>query len=261
MKFNEKLQKLRKEKGISQEGLAELLDVSRQAISKWESGQSYPETEKMITLSEIFGVTLDSLIKDGELQNDAENTVSESYWMNRGSFYEYKSEQMIWGMPLIHINIGFGAKKAKGFIAIGNVAKGFIAIGIASKGVFSIGVASLGIFSLGVAALGLAALGTLAVGIWVCAAIAVGIFTLGAVSVGMFSVGALSVASHVAIGDHAYGHIAIGRIAEGVRAIEVESGNSLFREVTREQMREMLDAEFPKLWGWIKNPLVSLFRR
>ena len=48
MKFNEKLQKLRKEKGMSQEALADELGVSRQAVSKWENGQVYPETEKLI---------------------------------------------------------------------------------------------------------------------------------------------------------------------------------------------------------------------
>ena len=47
MKFNEKLQKLRKEKGMSQEALADELGVSRQAVSKWENGQVYPETEKL----------------------------------------------------------------------------------------------------------------------------------------------------------------------------------------------------------------------
>ena len=46
MKFNEKLIKLRKEKGLSQEGLADKLDVSRQSVSKWESGQTYPEIDK-----------------------------------------------------------------------------------------------------------------------------------------------------------------------------------------------------------------------
>ena len=51
MKFDAKLQKLRREKGMSQEALAEMLDVSRQAISKWESGQSYPEMEKLIILT------------------------------------------------------------------------------------------------------------------------------------------------------------------------------------------------------------------
>ena len=68
MTFNEKLSKLRKSSGMSQEDLAERLDVSRQSISKWEIGDSIPDTEKIILLSDIFNVTTDYLLKD-ELEN------------------------------------------------------------------------------------------------------------------------------------------------------------------------------------------------
>lgn len=64
MKFGEKLQKLRKEKGMSQEELAVRLHVSRQAVSKWENDQGYPETEKMLMIGNIFSVTMDYLLKD-----------------------------------------------------------------------------------------------------------------------------------------------------------------------------------------------------
>lgn len=63
MEFSEKLQMLRKSKGMSQEDLANELEVSRQAVSKWESGQAYPETEKLLQLSEWFGVSVDYLLK------------------------------------------------------------------------------------------------------------------------------------------------------------------------------------------------------
>ena len=53
MKFSEKLQKLRNDKKISQEQLADMLSVSRQAVSKWESGQTYPEMDKLIMISKI----------------------------------------------------------------------------------------------------------------------------------------------------------------------------------------------------------------
>ena len=53
MNFSEKLQKLRKENKLSQEQLANLLDVSRQAVSKWESGATYPEMDKLLALSLI----------------------------------------------------------------------------------------------------------------------------------------------------------------------------------------------------------------
>jgi len=62
--FAENLRIARKERGISQEGLAELLDVSRQAVSKWEQGIGYPEAEKMIKLSKILNISLDYLMCD-----------------------------------------------------------------------------------------------------------------------------------------------------------------------------------------------------
>lgn len=64
MKFSEKLQTLRKENKLSQEKLADMLDVSRQAVSKWESGQTYPEMDKLLSMCKIFGISLDELTND-----------------------------------------------------------------------------------------------------------------------------------------------------------------------------------------------------
>ena len=64
MKFSEKLIKLRKENKLSQEQLASMLDVSRQSVSKWESGQTYPEMDKLLSLCKIFKCTLDELTND-----------------------------------------------------------------------------------------------------------------------------------------------------------------------------------------------------
>ena len=66
MKFCDKLQKIRKENNITQEGLADKLSVSRQAVSKWESGTAYPDTEKLIQISKIFNVSLDELVNDNK---------------------------------------------------------------------------------------------------------------------------------------------------------------------------------------------------
>ena len=63
--FGEKLLRLRREKGLSQEALAEMLDTKRQAVSKWENGQGMPEAEKLLVLSDIFGVPVDGLLRDG----------------------------------------------------------------------------------------------------------------------------------------------------------------------------------------------------
>ena len=62
MSFAENLKQLRKEKQLSQEELAEILDVSRQAVSKWEQGTGYPEVEKLLLLSNKLNVSLDSLM-------------------------------------------------------------------------------------------------------------------------------------------------------------------------------------------------------
>ena len=69
--LSEKLYKLRKNSGLSQEQLAEQLNVSRQAISKWEQGTAIPESEKLISISNYFGVTVDYLLKD-----DIEDTIN-----------------------------------------------------------------------------------------------------------------------------------------------------------------------------------------
>ena len=73
MKLSEKLYKLRKKRGLSQEELADALGVSRQAISKWESGTALPETEKIILISNYFAVTADYLLND---EYDDANTSS-----------------------------------------------------------------------------------------------------------------------------------------------------------------------------------------
>ncbi|MCM8710845.1 DUF5680 domain-containing protein [Clostridium sp. SYSU_GA19001] len=66
MSFSEKLQLIRKERGLSQEGLAEVIGVSRQAVAKWELGQSYPDIDKLIQLSNMFKISIDKLVKDCE---------------------------------------------------------------------------------------------------------------------------------------------------------------------------------------------------
>lgn len=66
MKIAERIQQLRKSKGLSQEQLAAQLDVSRQAVSKWESGQSVPELDKIILMSNLFETTTDYLLKGVE---------------------------------------------------------------------------------------------------------------------------------------------------------------------------------------------------
>lgn len=73
MEFREKLQELRKSRGLTQEELAEAIFVSRTAVSKWESGRGYPSIESLQELSRFFSVTIDDLICPKEIMSVAEN--------------------------------------------------------------------------------------------------------------------------------------------------------------------------------------------
>ena len=72
MEFNEKLQELRKNKGLTQEELAEALYVSRTAISKWESGRGYPSIDSLKEIAKYFSVTIDELLSSNEVLSIAE---------------------------------------------------------------------------------------------------------------------------------------------------------------------------------------------
>ncbi len=87
MKFGERLYELRKSKNISQEELAELLDVSRQSISKWENDKAYPEMTRLLFMSDYFGVSLDYLMRGTECDETAQDTTAN---------YNAKSLLMIW---------------------------------------------------------------------------------------------------------------------------------------------------------------------
>ena len=116
MKLAEKLQLMRKREGLSQEDLAEKLGISRQAVSKWESGQSVPDLNKLIILSELYNVTIDYLVKETyefegrqgkEIGNtgkqDGENLGNKEtqliiHFNNKYSLeYEYKSKKLYVG--------------------------------------------------------------------------------------------------------------------------------------------------------------------
>ena len=76
MDFNNRLYQLRKQKGLSQEELANRLNVSRQTVSKWEVGDSTPDMEKLVAMSDLFDVSLDKLVmgKEDEKSQDAQKS-------------------------------------------------------------------------------------------------------------------------------------------------------------------------------------------
>ena len=78
MGFGDNLKNVRKQRGITQEELAETLCVSRQAISKWESDNGYPETEKLLLLSKTLNISLDYLLNDASEMQEKEQTEEKS---------------------------------------------------------------------------------------------------------------------------------------------------------------------------------------
>ena len=74
MRFGEKLSFLRKQRGMTQMELAEKLDISRQAVSRWEQGISKPSTEKLVSIGKLFDVTVDALVNE-DVQLQAESSV------------------------------------------------------------------------------------------------------------------------------------------------------------------------------------------
>ena len=75
MNFSEKLKEIRKNEGLSQEQLAEKIGVSRQAITKWETGKGLPDVENMVIIAEIFKTTLDELLRDSVARQKTETSV------------------------------------------------------------------------------------------------------------------------------------------------------------------------------------------
>ncbi|MFI3225871.1 MAG: helix-turn-helix transcriptional regulator [Clostridia bacterium] len=77
MNFNERLIDLRKSKSLTQDELGEKLGVSRQTISKWELAQSYPDFQRLVLLSDYFGLTLDELVKGVNVQDVRDKNLNE----------------------------------------------------------------------------------------------------------------------------------------------------------------------------------------
>lgn len=254
MKFAENLQRLRRARGMSQEALAEAVGVSRQAISKWESGQAVPEIDKIIRLSKLFQVSIDSMVKedaDGPSPaaggNSAPVLIPVGYVPYHG-YYEYVSKRRLFGVPLVHINVGYGKRVAKGIIAIGNISVGVLSIGAVSLGGICLGAFAVGLFCAAAFAVGLLA----AVG-----GVAVGAVALGGVAVGLISVGGCAVAYHVAVGGYANGHIAIGEVVKGARTIRTHGRD--FSPVTAAQVSALLRREYPHLWKPVADFILHFF--
>ncbi|MCH5172014.1 MAG: helix-turn-helix transcriptional regulator [Erysipelotrichales bacterium] len=245
MKFNERLIRLRKEKGYSQEELGNLINVTRQTISNWELGISTPELEKIVSLADVFNITTDSLL----CVDDLEGNKKSINIIHNDFHYEYKSNKSIKGIPLVHINIGFGMKKAKGIIAIGNIATGVVAIGGISLGVVSLGGLALGLLALGGFSLALFfALGGFAIGTVSLGGIALGIFAIGGIAIGVYSIGGAAIASEIGYGGY----------ATGKAAFDLENNQKTF---SANEIKSLIESKCPYTWEFIKNIFISLGKK
>lgn len=248
MVFAEKLYKIRREAGMSQEQLAEKLGVSRQSVSKWEAGTSMPELSKILQISELFLVTTDYLLKESEERRNFDSGPAdhdgshqqeeilkrleriEKNGADRTGEYEYISRKKLWGMPLVHIHFkwakgywlygGFGMRlpgvymdfstKAKGIIAIGNHATGLLGIGWFATGLLSIGLFGFGLVSLGVFSLGLLALGIISLGGLAAGVVSIGLVAMGVSAIGLYGTGVAVLAGKAATGVAAVARTAVG---------------------------------------------------
>lgn len=246
MTFNDKLIELRKSRGWSQEKIGELVNVSRQTVSKWELGLTTPELEKLIELSEIFEISIDELVgKSSPEKSSADVSPSENgsghFTLSKLNF-EYKSKASVGSLPLVHINTG---GKAKGIVAIGAISKGIVSLGLVSLGLFSWGFISIGLLAIGGISLGLTALGGLAAGLLAIGGIALGLFAFGGVALGIYSVGGCAVAYKIALGGYASAHIAIGDITNGEFCFKTASESMKLLNNDVSQLRNTIIREFP----------------
>lgn len=261
MTTGQKISSERRKLGLTQEQLADKMEVSRQAVSRWESDLAFPETEKIIKLARLYGCSTDYLLRyDEEKQDVAEAAQAKrsplSFSLSSVCF-EYVSKTKLCGMPLVHINLGFG-RAAKGIIAIGMRSKGVLSIGIFSMGIFSPGVFALGIFSFAAFALALISFGAVSVGVFSGGAIALGFVTLGAVSIGCFSNGALAVGKYVAAGDVAYGNIALAKTAANGNVISLVFADGLKFEDFITEINAAIDVTVPSFLRWLAHITVSV---
>lgn len=262
MDFGNELRTLRKQRGISQDELGESLNVSRQTISKWENGTAYPDMLNLMGISEFFGVKIDDLISgSGESEADGESESSDLHEKReeKPAFHcEYKSRLTVRGLPLIHINYGFGDYRAKGIVAIGNISSGVLSIGILAKGIISVGIVSLGLLAIGILALAAFAVGCVAAGIISVAGIAIGVMTLGGLALGIVSIGGCAVSTHVSVGGVAIAPISIGFIVNGEDTVVLQNLQEVSL-VTANRINELIDLRFPDMPFFLRDWATLLF--
>ena len=128
MKFGENLKKLRKSKNLSQEELADKVNVSRQSVSKWETGEAYPEMNNILQLCKIFNCEINSLVNDNMVDLDS---LDEEIKMSVVKFKEDKQKKV--------------KKLSKAVSVIARISKVFTIIGIVAVSIAALIVSVVGL--------------------------------------------------------------------------------------------------------------------
>lgn len=253
MRFCDKLIHLRAETGLSQEGLANRIGVSRQAVSKWEAGAATPELAKLIAIAELFGVSLDYLVRDEieerQPKTEDDSSVAEQLavltnYVKRQQPYEYKSQATLLGLPLVHVHLSRGNGRpavAKGILAVGDVAFGAVALGGLSAGLVSLGALSLGL---------ILALGGLSAGLFALGGISLGAYAFGGIAIGYCALGGVACASELAVGGVACARVALGDAAQGTSTL-------LLHAASEAEIVAFLQKHCPDAGAWLIRLLVS----
>ncbi|MDY2607791.1 MAG: helix-turn-helix domain-containing protein [Lachnospiraceae bacterium] len=259
MTLGNKLSRLRKENNYTQEQLAEILGVSRQSISKWESDISYPETDKLIHLSNLFGCSLDYLLKDTVESNDYEkksgfdyvdsdyaksgSKYSDSDYTNSDSNYSdaysnayyantnYSDSDYSYGKSKKYSQLDVldsGLNIVKEHLRERKSKKTFCGlplwhIGRNAKGIIAIGLNAKGFLAIGMKATGVISLGMLSIGIISLGMLSISLIALGMMSLGVLAVGCFTIGifsvGAISVGIIAIGGVSVGKFAVGGAAI------------------------------------------
>lgn len=249
---------------MSQEAFGEKLGVSRQAVSKWETGQTVPDIEKVILISELCGVSTDYILKGEESPkaDGFDNTAPSDSTRNspdrgfsgirQSLHYEHKSKRTLFGLPLVHVNIGLGAYRAKGIISIGMISTGLLSLGLLSIGILSLGMLSLGLIALGSFAFGGLSIGAISVGLMAIGGVAVGVLSMGGLSIGMYSWGGCAIGAKIAFGGYARGYIALGDSAVGEYTWDIGNG---YTQAIKDEVMSVINSKLPDTPQFILNLL------
>lgn len=295
--FHITLKTLRQGRGLSQEQLAEALGTSRQTISKWESGAALPDAINLLSLSDFFAVSTDTLLRGvtpepadrspdappieavdspdtppiddpftedeactAESTTDAEDTPAQT--PRRTSHLPGRGRLEY---EYISQKKLFGMPLFHVHVGVGLYrAKGVFALGMISSGLVSMGLLSMGLLSFGLLSLGLLAFGGFVLGGAAFGGVAAGILAAAGISIGVFSIGGISLGV-IAVGGIAIAsEIAVGGLAIAPTSLDVVKGVAYVLTetgtltLTPAEVEEYLRETIPYLPDWLVKLIARL---